>query len=150
MDGRAFMTKLKLRISILPDTFAICQLDKDAPIPDWAKGGCFLSITRTPGELSIVCPQILVPKGIRGEEGWRCLKVEGPLDFSATGVLASLLVPLAREGISVFVISTYDTDYLLVKEENLGKAIMLLWQEGHEFTPCLPSPSMGEGIGGGE
>jgi len=127
------MTNSKLTLFILPDTLAICRLDKDVQIPDWANAGSFLSITRTAEELSIVCPQTLVPKGIKREEGWRCLKVGGPLDFSATGVLASLLIPLRQEGISVFVISTYDTDYLMVKEEHLEKAVRILSRNGHQI-----------------
>lgn len=93
--------------------------------------GSFVSTTRTAEELSIVCPQIQVPAVMKRKEGWRCLKVRGPLDFSLTGILASLTTPLAKAGISVFAISTYDTDYLLVKEENLEKAIEILVKKGH-------------------
>jgi hypothetical protein len=123
---------LKLSLSILPETLAICRLEKDDGIPGWALGGSFVSITRTSEELSIVCTQTQVPEGVRRDAGWRCLKVEGPLDLSATGVLASFLTPLARERISVFALSTYDTDYLLVKEENLEKTVKVLSQKGHQ------------------
>lgn len=126
------MTDLKLKLSILPETFAVCRLDKEARIPDWAPAGSFFSITRTLEELSVVCPQIHVPEGIKRDEGWRCLKVEGSLDFSVSGVLASLTMPLAHEGISVFVVSTYNTDYLMVKQEHLKKAVMVLSQRGHQ------------------
>jgi hypothetical protein len=125
------MTEPKLKLFVLPETLAICRLDKEAPIPEWTLRGGFFSVTRTRKELSVVCPQIQVPAEIKREEGWRCLKVEGPLDFSLTGILASLTTPLAKEGISVFAISTYDTDYLLVKEENLEKAIEILVKKGH-------------------
>jgi uncharacterized protein len=121
----------KLILSILPETLAVCRLDRDAQIPDWAFSGSFLSITRTVEELSIVTSQINVPDGFRRDEGWRCLKVEGTLDFALTGVIASLAMPLAFEGVSLFAVSTYDTDYLLVKERNLSKAVQVLSQNGH-------------------
>jgi len=123
---------LKLSLSILPETLAICRLGKEDGIPGWALGGSFVSITRTSEELSIVGTQTQVPEGVRRDAGWRCLKVEGPLNLSATGVLASFLTPLAREGISVFALSTYDTDYLLVKQKDLEKAVMILSQNGHQ------------------
>ncbi len=121
----------KLILSILPETLAICRLDKNARIPDWALSGSFLSITQTEEELSIVCAQINVPEGVKHEDGWRCLKVEDTLDFSLTGVIASLTMPLAFEGISVFAISTYDTDYLLVRERRKKKAAAVLSENGH-------------------
>ena len=131
------MIPRKHKLTIPPQIFSICRLRNDAPVPDWALAGGFFSITRTGEELSVVCPQAHVPEGIRRDDGWRCLKVEGPLDLSATGVLASLAHPLAKEGISIFAISTYDTDYLLVKEENLERAAKVLSQTGYqiEFKP---------------
>ncbi len=127
------MLDLKLTLSILPETLVICQMDKDARIPDWLLASTFYSITKTAEELSVVCPQTNVPEGIKRDEGWRCLKVEGPLDFSAAGILASLTMPLAKEGISVFAMSTYNTDYLLVKERHLEKAVQILAQNGHQI-----------------
>ena len=109
------MEEGKRKLELLPEVYAVCRLDKDAPVPDWAAGGLFSSITRTAHELSVVCADAHVAVGVKKEGGWRVLMVEGPLDFSLTGVLASLTGPLAREGISVFALSTYDTDYLLVK-----------------------------------
>ena len=114
------------------ETLSICRLEKNAPIPEWALTGEFFSITRTAEELSVVCPQNQVPPGVQKQDGWKVLQVEGPLDFSLTGVLASLTGPLAKEGISVFAISTYETDYLLVKEEQLEGAIQALREEGYE------------------
>jgi hypothetical protein len=93
----------------------------------------FWSITRTEEELSVVCPEAHVPPEVKRETGWRALKVEGPLDFSLTGILASLTAPLAEEKVSVFAVSTYDTDYLLVKGEQLEKAIRALREEGYEI-----------------
>ena len=125
------MSNRELSLTILPDTFAICQLKESAPVPDWARAGDFFSITRTNDELSIVCLQTNVPEGTTGDKGWRCLKVQGPFDFSAVGIVASLAEPLARAGISIFVVSTYNTDYLLVKEGNLEKAVAVLSEQGH-------------------
>ena len=122
-----------MKLTILPETLAICRLEKDTSLPDWAWADNFVSVTRTADELSIVCPQKKVPADVKRDEGWRCLKVQGPLDFSLTGILTSLTMPLAEEGISVFAISTYDTDYLLVKEEQLEGAIQALREEGYDI-----------------
>ena len=108
-----------LALSLLPDTLAICRLAPDAEVPAWAWTGEPASVTRTRDELSVVCRMDAVPKDVRAEAGWRCLKVDGPLDFALTGILAALSAPLAAAGISLFAVSTYDTDYLLVKAENL-------------------------------
>ena len=118
-------------LTILPDTFAICRLDADA-IPAWATASSFFSITRTAEELSIVCLQSDVPDGIKCEKDWRCFKLTGPIPFTTVGVLASLVQPLAEAGISVFAISTFDTDYLLVKAAYFKRAIDALRQ--HKFS----------------
>jgi hypothetical protein len=121
----------KLTLTLLPGTVAICRLDANSGIPSWACTGDFFSITRTAHELSIVCPQENVPSGIRREKGYRCFKVNGPLDFALTGIIASLYMVLAQEGVSVFLVSTFDTDYLLVKQEQTKKAIVALSEAGH-------------------
>jgi len=120
-----------LTLSILPGDLAICRLDARAAVPDWALGGRLFSIIRTADELSVVCPSRRIPHGVRCDKGWRCLKVEGPLDLAETGVLASLAAPLARTGISLFALSTFDTDYLLIKARNLRRAVQALRQAGH-------------------
>ena len=120
---------IKLIVSDLP--LAVCRLGGADPIPGWAVQGAFFSITRTTEELSVVCPENLVPVDVRAETGWRALRVAGVIDFSVTGVLAGLTAPLAEAGISVFALSTYNTDYLLVKEHDLGRAIEVLRDAGH-------------------
>lgn len=130
------MTGPRLTLSILPDSVAICRLGTDAPVPEWALTGRFFSVTRAPDELSIVCPQVNVPDGTTCNQGWRGLKVEGPFDFSAIGIIASLAEPLARAGISIFVISTYNTDYLLVQAVNLEKTVEVLSELGHTVLPA--------------
>jgi hypothetical protein len=115
-----------------PERLTIGQLSADAPIPAWAAGqASFCSITRTREELSIVCPENLVPAEVKQENGWRALKVDGPLDFALTGILASLAGPLARAGVSIFALSTYHTDYVLVKDAQLAAAVQALQAAGH-------------------
>jgi hypothetical protein len=118
---------------LLPGLLAVCRLDPAEPLPAWALPGAsaLVSITRTAGELSVVCAQEAVPDGVRSERDWRCLMVEGPLDFSLTGVLAALLTPLAEAGVSIFALSTFDTDYLLVRAAQLDTAIAALSAAGH-------------------
>ena len=118
-----------LNLTVLQDEFSVWRLPADAPLPSIEAGG-LLSITRTDDELSIVSSSN-VPAGVTAETGWRCLRVEGPLSFELTGVLADLSAPLARAGIPVFVISTYDTDYVLVKAVDLEQACSALRDKGH-------------------
>lgn len=124
-----------LSLTVLPYELAICRLPPDTRLPAWMDGLPFYSLTRAEEELSIVCPVDAIPPDIQAasivERGWRALKVAGPLDFSLTGVLASLAGPLAGAGISIFAISTFDTDYLLVRSETLEKAIQVLEESGH-------------------
>jgi hypothetical protein len=91
-------------------------------------------VTRTSDELSVVCPEKNVPGGVRSEGEWRVLVLEGSFEFSAVGVLASVAAPLAEAGVSIFALSTYDTDYVLVKEEGLDRAVSALRQRGHEVV----------------
>jgi hypothetical protein len=125
------MTFQQLTLIVVDGIFAVCRLEPDVPIPSWATEDDFFSITRTAHELSIVCPQAAVPEGVKCEQGWRCLRVAGTIPFSVVGVLASLMAPLAEAGISVFAISTFDTDYLFVKGEDLERAVDVLWRLGH-------------------
>jgi hypothetical protein len=118
-------------LTLLPGTFAICRLEADAAVPGWATTGSFFSLTRTTDELSVVCDQSVVPDAVRSERDWRCLKLAGPTPFTTVGVLASLVHPLADAGISVFAISTFDTDHVLVKEESFEMAVAALLQAGH-------------------
>lgn len=122
-----------VRLSILASPIAVCRLDAPAAVPSWVRGS-FTSVTRTADELSIVCDEAAVPSGVQAERGWRALKLEGPIPFSMTGVASALLAPLAEAKISIFLISTYDTDYLLVKAEVLPRAIDVLRDNGYDVT----------------
>jgi uncharacterized protein len=107
-------------------------LARDSAIPLWALSGPgFVSVTRTADELSLVCAESAVPQDIQCEPGWRLFKIEGPLDFSLTGILTSVAQPLAEARVSIFTISTYDTDYVMVKERDLEKAALALAAAGH-------------------
>ena len=128
------MAARKLSLSVLRDSYAICRLKPEDKSPDWAERGEFWSLTRTGEELSVVCVATNIPETVKSDKGWRCLKVHGPLDFSLTGILVSLARPLAETGISIFALSTYNTDYLLVKEAELDRALAVLAKDGHEIT----------------
>jgi len=117
----------KLTLSILPEKLGICRLDKNSPIPSWATSGEFFSITRTDQELSIVYPQEKIPGGVLFEKDWRAFRLESFVDgMYAVGIIASLSKPLADDGISIFNLSTYETNYVLVEEKNLEKAAKIL------------------------
>jgi uncharacterized protein len=121
----------KLSLSLLPKSFVICRLAAEAPIPAWATRGDFFSITRTSEELSLVTEMERVPADFRAEISWRAMKAHGPFDFSEVGVLASLITPLADNDVSVFTISTFDTDYLFTRSAQLQAALGALRKAGH-------------------
>jgi len=120
-----------LELTVLSEHFAISRLDAGSPIPAWATEGSFFSVTRTGDELSIVTELSRVPVGLQSQPGWRILRVHGPFVLSEIGVLATLASPLAEAGISLFAVSTFDTDYLLIASETLVAAIAALEQAGH-------------------
>lgn len=118
------------RFRALPGSYAVCRLAADATVPAWA-AGAFVNITLTDDELAIICPAERVPLDVRAERDWRVLKLVGPFPFTATGVLASLALPLARANISLLSIATYDTDYFLVKQDVFEDAVAVLIAAGH-------------------
>src|SRR2546430_1272591 len=118
MSRRALLT-----LTVFPERYAVSRLDAKAAVPEWSANGQFVSVSRTPDELSIVCVEANVPSGVTCEPGWRILKCEGPLDSALTGIMASIAEPLADAGIPIFPIATHDTDYILVKDQHLEAAI---------------------------
>jgi len=127
----------QLKFRWLPGPYAVVRLGSDAPVPAWASlsnptQGDFTSITRTPDELSIVCPTSNLPEDVHSRHHWFCLKLEGPFPFSQTGVLLSFIEPLSKNDIPIFAISTYDTDYVLIQEE-FAWAMDVLREAGHEL-----------------
>jgi hypothetical protein len=139
------MPPRKLTLTILPGRFVICRLPALAPIPEWATRGQIFSVTRTADELSIICAEAVLPPAalmaslpdlkvspdLKISKDWRTLKFEGPFDFSEVGVLASVIAPLAEAGISISVVSTFDTDYLFVQESAFARAQQILTAHGH-------------------
>jgi uncharacterized protein len=122
-----------LTFSFVEGFYTIVRMSPDATIPEWATRGAFFSITRTADELSLVVAESTLPAEIQASRNWRLLKVHGPFAFKEAGVLASLANPLARLGVGIFVISTYDTDYLLVQQENVPVAVETLEHAGHRI-----------------
>jgi hypothetical protein len=137
---------VRLRLSLLRERLAVCRLPAAAALPAWAAAPAagFSSVTRTARELSLVVPEAVLPEAVVGsggavgtldelrvEPGFRALEVAGPLDFSLVGVLASLTAPLAEAGVSLFAVSTFDTDYVLLREEDLPRAVAALTAAGH-------------------
>jgi hypothetical protein len=132
-------TRRSLRFSLLPQAFAIVRLAADAAIPAWATNRAFFSVTRTEEELSILAPASEVPAGLSQQTDWRALKLRGPFELSEVGVLAAITGPLADAGVGIFVISTFDTDYLLLQAKQLGAAILTLETAGHVIEQGLPA-----------
>lgn len=120
-----------MNLTILSNSLAIAQLPRESSIPEWALQSEFISITKTTEELSIVCDEDMIPEEIKTDRNWQALKVQGPLDFTLTGILSSLVEPLAKANISIFAISTFDTDYILVKKNDLANAVKVLTDNGH-------------------
>ena len=125
------MSRHRLTLRLLPDTFAICRLDPGAAVPAWMPQGGFTASIRTADELSIYCVDGAVPQNVQAERGWRALQLAGPFDFSLFGVIASVASPLAEAGISISVLATYDTDYVFVRSGALEKARGVLQAAGH-------------------
>jgi hypothetical protein len=127
------MTGPVLPLEVLPDTLAICRLSADAKLPTWATGeAAFLTVSRTAEELSITAIQRVIPAGTRCERDYRALRVRGALPPDLVGILLSIAEPLARAGLAIFAISTYDTDYVLVKARDLPAALEALRAAGHD------------------
>jgi hypothetical protein len=124
----------ELTLKVLEGKYAVSKLAPDDPFPLWADAfGDFTSITRTAEELSVVCPENRLPKKLDAERDWRIIKIEGILDFSLVGILAALASVLSGAGISIFAVSTYNTDYILVRETALEKAVLVLKEAGYRL-----------------
>ena len=122
---------------MLEERLSVCRLDAGADVPARATRASFFSVTRTRDELSVVCPEEVVPEGAIRERGWRALKLEGPFDLSVVGILVSVASPLAQAGASIFAVSTFDTDYVLVRETQLDLAVDTLRENGHRVSEHL-------------
>jgi hypothetical protein len=128
--------RARLPLELLPDTLAICRLPAEATPPAWASPpAAFLTVSRTPDELSITTVQAAVPDGVRCERDYRAVRVRGPISPNLVGIILSIAEPLAQAGLSIFAISTYDTDYVLVKTRDLAAALDALRGAGHQVSP---------------
>lgn len=123
-----------LTLSVLPGEFSVAQLPAGSPLPAWAVSGSLWAIVGAPGEVSVVTASGAVPAGVRSEGGWAALRLHGPFPFHLTGILAAVLTPLRDAGVGIFALSTFDTDYVLVKAGRLGEALGALRGAGHTVT----------------
>lgn len=127
------LNRHQLTLLLFEGCLAVCRLPSNSTVPAWAFAkGPLSSITRSEKELSIICGESAVPAGVRCERGWRVMKVENPLNFALTGILVSLAAPLADAGVSIFTVSTFDSQYLMVKEASIEVALKILVNAGHE------------------
>jgi hypothetical protein len=134
--------RARLPLQLMPDTLAICRLPAESGLPSWAsQQGSFLTISRTREELSITAVQSTVPADARCERDYRAVRVRGPLATNLVGILLSMAEPLADAGVSIFAISTYDTDYVLVQSRDLQRALDALRRAGHHFVPLATEDS---------
>lgn len=122
----------RLTLNLMPDLLAVCKLPPGAALPVDLLDRPFAAAVRTRDELSLVVPENAIPAGAEAEPGWRAFQVVGPLDFALTGILASLALPLAEAGISIFAVSTYDTDYVLVRAARVEQAAAVLQNSGFD------------------
>jgi hypothetical protein len=128
---------MPLDLELLPDHLAICRLPAGSDVPSWAMSGSIHSVSWTKNETSIICMEANVPEDVHSERGWRALMIGGPLSFELTGILVKVAQPLADSGIPIFVLSTFDTDYILVKNSSLEAAVEALIKSGHRVRQLM-------------
>jgi len=128
-----------MKLTAVPGIFAVSRINPGEAIPKWATDSEFFSINKTDGELSVVCEEAKVPEDIQSEKNWKLFKVEGPLGFGLTGILDSIAHPLAQARISIFAISTYDTDYVMVKSSDFDSARKALQNSGITISSAMPT-----------
>jgi hypothetical protein len=124
----------KIQLRQLAGTYAVSKLDATVPVPPWADGDGFVSISRTPQELSIVCRAARVPAEVNASRAWACFELLGPFAFDETGIALAVIQPLSEKKIGVFLVATFDTDYLLVQEKDLAAAKQALTAAGHTLV----------------
>lgn len=127
-----------LALELLPEPLAVCRLAPDAPLPAWADGPGFCSVTRTADELSIICAAARVPAGVTASAGWRALRLAGAFDLAEVGVLLRVAAPLAAAGVSILPVGTFDTDYVLVREAQLATAVHAMRDAGTKIRDGVP------------
>jgi hypothetical protein len=134
-------TSLTLRL--LPDTLAVCHLEPDAAMPWWATVAPFFSVTRTTEELSVICAASRVPRGTNATYDWRALQLHGRFHHSLFGLMDAISTPLAGAGVSILVVATFDTHYVLVRDPQLADAMTALHAAGHRVLRVQPGAPVG-------
>jgi hypothetical protein len=124
---------MRLTLKVLDVTLAICQLEPGSEVEEWSDGTGIFSVMRTDDEVTIVCSEELVPEGVKCSKGWKCIHIVGHFEFSEIGVLSQMVLPLAGAGVPIFVMSTFNTDYILVRKQDLQKASEALRTAGHDI-----------------
>lgn len=133
MPAEPALGQPRLKLSVLPGEYTVAQLPPSSPLPGWATTGALWAVVGAPGEVSVVTASADVPQGLQAEGGWAALRLHGPFPFQLTGILAAVLDPLRGAGVGIFALSTFDTDYVLVKGDLLPEARAALEGAGHEF-----------------
>lgn len=128
------MTFRALKLVVLAEQLAIARLEPDSTVPAWAEAGSFVSVTRTPNELSVVCSASSVPADVPSEGPYAGIQVCGPLEFSEIGILASIALPLSEANVSLLSLSTFETDFVLVAQDDLDRALDALESVGHKIV----------------
>lgn len=123
---------MNIELVVMQGDYAVCQLPVGSDIPQWVDGE-FVSITQTGKELSIICRDNKIPLGVKAERSWALLKIDAVLDFSMVGIIAGISEVLSAAKISIFVMSTYDTDYIMIKRTSLPYAINSLESAGYRI-----------------
>ncbi|MEI7990176.1 MAG: ACT domain-containing protein [Chloroflexota bacterium] len=124
----------KFTLTLYPLSMSICRMPPNAPFPQWVKGIQIIFISHTPDELCVICPEVVLPKGIPGERNWRLLRIEAIFDFSEVGVLYTISKAFADANVSILTISTFDTDYFLIRDKDLERALAALYKAGHRVN----------------
>lgn len=124
---------MRLTLKVLDVTLAICQLEPGSEVEEWSDGTGIFSVMRTDDEVTIVCSEELVPEGAICSKGWKCIRLVGHFDFTEVGVLSQLALPLAGANVPIFVMSAYNTDYVLVRKQDLQRASEALRTAGHDI-----------------
>ena len=128
------MSGTKLTLLVLAGRYGICRLGPDEPVPAWGLQGEFFSVTRTTEELSIVCAEADVPAAVLCERGWRLFKIDAVMDFSLVGIVAGISAAIAGANVGIFVLSTYNTDYILVRQPDFSAAAAALRTAGYKVV----------------
>ncbi len=128
-----------MKLNQFPETLAVVRLGPGAEVPRWAESSSIFSVTATATETSVVCAARSVPTKAVAQRPFTAFEVEGPLDFELTGILSGLLAPLAEASISVFTLSTFDTDWILVPQDAADRAASTWREAGHEVVPAVPA-----------